>query len=189
MTTDRYDPLRAAWPGIDGADPLARLGALATLTVAGDPLPAPMPAIMTYLRDNNLWLPIKAAATSNNGAAALVDYNGDARITALDLVNDPAASRMLADLVAGALMKPDHVAALQALGTPIVPKWQAPVAKDGLGLSSVPGLPDLVAAGLLTVDDEYALLVANGTIDQAEADRYLALRAQQAERAQPGDAP
>jgi hypothetical protein len=42
--------------------------------------PVPVTQVMTYLRENGLWLPIKAAAAgTSQGAETAVDFNDDLR--------------------------------------------------------------------------------------------------------------
>jgi hypothetical protein len=143
-----YDALIAKWSTLTGstAEKLAQLNAL---TVPGQQRAVPVLQVMTYLRTNNLWLPIKAAVATSAGAAAAVDYNSDPRVETID-VTLPIVQSMLADLVAHNLLSAQNVADINALAATTIPWWQATVAQGGGGLSSPVTSPDLVAAGNLT---------------------------------------
>jgi hypothetical protein len=141
-----YDPLIAKWPSLTGTTQ-QKLDALNALIVAGPPRAVPVLQVMTYLRTNNLWLPIKAAVSASPGAAAAVDYNSDPRVETID-VTLPIVQAMLADLVAHNLLSAQNVADINAMGTTAIPWWQATVAQGGAGLLGPVGTSDLAAAGL-----------------------------------------
>lgn len=135
-----YDALVAKWATLSGTT-AQKLAAVNTATVAGATAPVSVLTVMTYLRTNNLWMPIKAAQASSPGAAAAVDYNSDPRVQTLDF-SLPIVQAMLADLVTHALLTQAQSDALVALGVPQIPWWQA---------NGYPGpftLNDSTAAGL-----------------------------------------
>jgi hypothetical protein len=137
-----YDALVAQWPSLTGTT-AQKLTAINAMTVAGPYAPSPVLDVMTYLRSNNLWMPIKAAVATSAGAAAAVDYNSDPRVETLDATL-PASQGMLADLVAHALLTQAQALAIVALGVPQLPWWQ-----DN-GYTGPFTAPDLLAAGGLT---------------------------------------
>jgi hypothetical protein len=126
-------------------DPLARgyaamtdVAAAADLNTAyrpGPNVPADILTVMTWLRSNGLWLPIKAAAAAgtSQGAIAAVDYNSDPRTRTIDF-SLAAVQAMIADLVSHSLLTSAQATALAALGTPNITRavelgWSpAPVA-------------------------------------------------------------
>lgn len=83
----------------------------------GPSVPAPLSSILDYLRTNNLWLAIKAAAAAsppNEGAVAAADLFGDVHTTAIDLTL-PAAQTLMTALVSGGLLTSAEVTALTAI--------------------------------------------------------------------------
>lgn len=156
-----YDALIAAWNGatqppagvtgaaLTGLTTAQKLAAVNGWTVVGPNVPIPVLQVMTYLRTNNLWMAIKAATATSNGAAAAVDYNSDPRVQTLD-VSLAIVQGMLADLVTHTLLTQAQSDAIKAMGSPLLPWWQASVAAGGGGLSGPVSNPDLVAAGGLT---------------------------------------
>lgn len=143
-----YDAMVAKWATLSG-DTAAKLAALNAMTVPASNIPVPVLQVMTYLRTNNLWMAIKAAIATSPGAAAAVDYNSDPRVQTLD-VSLPIVQGMLADLVAHNLLTQTQSNEIIAMGAPLLPWWQAPVAAGGGGLSGPVSAADLAAAGNLT---------------------------------------
>jgi hypothetical protein len=142
-----YDALIAKWATLSGTTQ-AKLAAINALTVPGPSQPIPVLQVMTYLRTNNLWLPIKAAVATSAGAAAAVDYNSDPRVQTLD-VSLPIVLGMLADLVTNKLLAQSQSDAIKAMGTPLVPWITTTVANGGGGLSGPVSQPDLDKNGLV----------------------------------------
>jgi hypothetical protein len=145
-----YDALIAKWATLTGTTD-QKIAAVNALTVAGPRKPVQIADVMTYLRSNALWLPIKAAAAAGTsaGAEAAVDLNSDMRMQTIDF-DLPIVAGMLADLVSKALLTQAQSDALNALANTTIPWWQATVAQGGCGLSSPVGANDLAAAGGLT---------------------------------------
>jgi hypothetical protein len=143
-----YDALISKWGTLSGSTQ-QKLAAINALTVPAPNAPVPIAQVMSYLRENGLWLPIKAAAAAgtSQGAMAALDLNQDLRQTSIDF-SLPLVGAMLADLVSHGLLTSGQSAALTAMGTPPVLWWQAPVAQGGGGLSSSVSQDDLTAAGL-----------------------------------------
>ena len=143
-----YDALTAKWVTIGGTADQA-LAAINALTVASPNRPVSISQVMAYLRENGLWLPIKAAAAAGTsiGAMAALDLNQDLRQTTIDF-SLPLVVTMLADLVSHDLLTKEQSDALVAMGMPQVPWWQAPVSEGGGGLSSPVSVYDLAAAGV-----------------------------------------
>ena len=73
-----YDALIAKWPTVQGADTAAKLAALNAETVSGPRKTVPIGDVVTYLRTNALWLPIKAAQATSVGAAPIFSRIGRA---------------------------------------------------------------------------------------------------------------
>lgn len=121
-----YTALQAKWPSLSADTTENKLVALNNLT-APRPAPAPIASVMTYLRSNGLWLGIKAAsvgAVPSLGAQAAVDLNADLRMETIDF-GLPIVQAMLADLVTHGLLTQEQAAALNALGTEVIPWWQS----------------------------------------------------------------
>jgi len=137
-----YDALVTQWAALTGTTD-QKLSAINALTVAGTSAPIPLIAVMTYLRTNNLWMPIKAAVATSAGAAAAVDYNSDMRVTSLD-ASLPIVQAMIADLVGHSLLTTAQALSLVALGIPQLPWWQAN------GYTGPFSASDLLAAGGIT---------------------------------------
>ncbi|HEY8837232.1 MAG TPA: hypothetical protein VIO16_06020 [Dehalococcoidia bacterium] len=137
-----YDALVAKWATLTGTTQ-ARLDAVNALTIPGPNVPVPVLQVMTYLRENNLWMAIKAATATSAGAAAAVDYNSDPRVQTLD-VSLAIVQGMLADLVTHGLLSQAQSDAIVAMGAPPVLWWQAN------GYTGPFSAPDLQAAGGLT---------------------------------------
>jgi len=140
-----YDALKTKWATLTSTTTDAKLAEINALTVQGPSRPVPIADVMTYLRSNNLWLPIKASAAGGTsvGAAAAVDLNSDLRMQTIDMTL-PLVSTMLADLVTHTLLTQDQANTLVAMGTPQIPWWQAN------GYTSPFNANDLEAAGGLT---------------------------------------
>lgn len=119
-----YDALIAKWSTATSGTTQQKLDAINALTVPGPNAPVPVLQVMTYLRTNNLWMAIKAAVTTSQGAAAAVDYNSDPRVQTLD-VSLAIVQGMLADLVTHSLLSQAQSDAIVAMGTPPIPWWQA----------------------------------------------------------------
>jgi hypothetical protein len=134
-----YDALKAKWSTLAGTTE-EKLVAINALTVDGPSQPIPVLTVMTYLRSNNLWMPIKAAQATSQGAAAAVDYNSDPRVQTLD-VSLPAVQGMILDLVSHSLLTQEQVLALVALGVPKLTWWKT------AGYTSPISADDLAAAG------------------------------------------
>jgi hypothetical protein len=117
---------------------LVKLDAINTLTVAGKPAPASISVVVNWLRENGLWLPIKAAVGTSAGAAAAVDLNDDVREQIIDF-SLARTQAMVADLVTNNLLSAAQAVQLAALGTPNIPWWQS------AGYSSPIGTGDLEA--------------------------------------------
>jgi hypothetical protein len=138
----RYDALAALWATLTGTT-AQKLAAANAMTVAGPSQSVPVLQVMTYLRTNNLWLPIKAAAATSSGAAAALDYNSDPRVQNID-VTLPIVQAMLADLVSHGLLTQAQSDAIVAMSATTIPWWQAN------GYTSPFTLDDLAAAGGLS---------------------------------------
>lgn len=143
-----YDALVAKWATLTGTT-AQKLATVNVLTVTGPTRPVSIVDVMAYLRQNNLWMPIKAATAISPGAAAAVDLSTDLRATTIDFTL-PVVAGMLADLVAHALLTQAQSNALTAMSNTTIPWWQATVAQGGGGLSSPVSQSDLSAAGGLT---------------------------------------
>jgi hypothetical protein len=120
------DAWRETWIGIF-VDPavVAKCEQLNAVMIPGAPVPdVPIAAVMEYLRTNGLWLPIKAAVATSQGAGAAVDLNDDLRAQTINF-SLPAVTAMAADLVSHGLLTNAQVAAMAALGTPSLPWWQS----------------------------------------------------------------
>jgi hypothetical protein len=137
-----YDALVALWPTLTGSVQ-EKLDAANRATVAGPDRGVPIAEVMTYLRSNNLWLPIKqaAAAGSSVGAAAAVDLNADMRINTIDF-NLPIVGGMLADMVGHKLLTQAQSDALVAMKAATI-LW-----RDAHGYPEL-SLNDVAAAGLV----------------------------------------
>jgi hypothetical protein len=142
-----YDALIAKWATLSGTTQ-AKLAAINALTVPGPSQPIPLLQVMTYLRTNNLWMVIKAAAATSPGAAAAVDYNSDPRVQTLD-VSLPIVQQMLTDLVTHSLLSQPQSDAIKAMGAPPAPWITASVANGGGGLTGPVSQPDLDKNGLV----------------------------------------
>lgn len=120
------DAWRAAWIDIfEDAAVVAKCEKLNAMTVTGDPLAeVPIEAVMGYLRANGLWLPIKAAQATSQGAAAAVDLNDDLRARTINF-SLPVVKAMVADLIGHGLLRSEHLAAMTMLEVPEVPWWQS----------------------------------------------------------------
>lgn len=145
-----YDALISKWGTLSGTTQ-QKLAAINALTVAAPNAPVPISAVMAYLRENNLWLSIKAAAAagSSQGAVAALDLNQDLRQTTIDF-SLTLVGLMLADLVSHGLLSQAQSDALASMGTPQIPWWSTPVDHGGGGLSSKVSVDDLQAAGGLS---------------------------------------
>lgn len=152
MSETHYAALTAKWatlPAVTtGADVTANLATLDALTLNGSSQPVAIIEAVTYLREQNAWLAIKAASADNAAAAAAVDLNDDVRATMIDF-SLPGVKAMLAALVSANLLSDDQSAALTAMGVATVPWWETPVANGGGGLSSPVNVHDLIAAGII----------------------------------------
>lgn len=87
-------------PAYNGMTDAQIVAALNAATTAGGVL-AKVSDILAYLRLNNLWLPIKVAATAtppNMGAVAAVDIFQDVHTPAIDM-SSSAAQTLMTDLV------------------------------------------------------------------------------------------
>lgn len=122
---------------------IAKLDQVNALTVAGSRQMVPIAAVMGYLRANNLWLPIRAAQASSEGAAAAVDYNTDPRTVSIDF-DLPIVQLMLDDLVAHDLLSTEQRAELDAMASSQLPWWQ------NAGFTSPIGTGDLEAVMVQT---------------------------------------
>ena len=136
-----YDALKAQWPNTAGADAASKLVTLNAMTVAGPDRPVLIADVMTYLRENNLWLPIKAQAGTLPAAAAAVDIAEDLRMQSIDF-NLPIVGAMLNALVAATLLSQDQANTLTAMKATTLPWWQAN------GYEQPIGTADLTLAGL-----------------------------------------
>ena len=141
-----YDQLVAKWSSLSGGTTDEKLAEINALTIAGRARPVRVVEVMTYLRQNNLWLTIKAAVDTSPGAAAAVDYNSDPRVQTID-VTLPIVQAMLADLVGRGLLTQGQADVITAMATPQVPWWGEPVSRGGGGLNAPVALSDLVQAG------------------------------------------
>jgi hypothetical protein len=104
---------KPAYSGMSDDQIVAQLNA----PIAGPGVGTPISAILAYLRQNNLWLSIKANAAStapNVGALAAVDLFNDPHTASINLTS-PAAQALLADLVTGGLLTQAQANALTAL--------------------------------------------------------------------------
>lgn len=130
-------------------------------TITGPNQPVPVLTIATWLREQGLWLPIKAAAAagSSQGAVAAIDYNEDPRTDTLDF-SLAAVQAMLADLVSHNLLTQAQSNALVAMGTPQVPWVTAesgadlvgPVTNADVSLSGLDGSAWEIVIGTPTID-------------------------------------
>lgn len=135
-----YDALAAKWATLSGSAE-EKLDAINALAVAGADQLVTIIDIMTYLRSNNLWLPIKSAAGTNAAAAAVVDIEEDLRATTIDF-NLPIVKTLLGLLVSSSLLSQKNADDLAAMKVTTLPWWQA---------NGYPGpfnSNDLIAAGL-----------------------------------------
>lgn len=135
-----YDALVEKWATLEGTAHDKLVAVNAATEAAADRL-VPIAEVMTYLRSNALWLPIKAAAGSNPAAAACVDLAEDLRAQEIDF-SLTIAQQVLGGLVQSGLLSADQADHLQAMKNVFVPWWQA---------HNYPGLfneSDLIAAGL-----------------------------------------
>lgn len=138
-----YDALITEWskPEYSGMTRDQKLAAINAKTVAGPDRLVQISDVMSYLRENGLWLPIKAAQASNVGAAAAVDLNGDSRAVTIDF-SKPIVGQMLALLVSGNLLSQAQSDAITAMKNTTMPWWQAN------GYTSDFNVNDVVAGGL-----------------------------------------
>lgn len=147
-----YDALIAKWatlPAVTtGADVTANLATLNAMTVPGTTQPVAIIDAVTYLREQNAWLAIKAAAPTNPAAEAAVDLNDDIRATTVDF-SLPGVRAMIDALVTSGYLTTAQSAALIAMGATAVPWWEASIADTGAALSSPINVHDLIAAGVI----------------------------------------
>lgn len=137
-----YDALIAEWANLSGTTE-EKLAAVNAMTVAGSDQLVSIADVMSYLRENGLWLPIKAAAGSNQAAAAAVDIAGDLRAQTIDF-NLPLVKMLLTALVASGLLTQANADALAAMKNTTQLWWQVK------GYSSPFSENDLIAAGGLS---------------------------------------
>lgn len=117
-----YTALISVWPTLTGTTVDEKLAQINAMTNPGPPRLVPIPAVMDYLRSNNLWLAIKISAakfaagdtTGSVGAAAAVDFNEDMRMETIDM-DLPIVGSMLSDLVAKNLLTQDQADAIHGL--------------------------------------------------------------------------
>lgn len=110
------DPAKLGYAGMTSVQAAATINAA---IIDAPALHVSIPLVMTYLRLNNLWLPIKAAAAQGVVAAiAAVDLNQDLRITTIDFTA-PIVVQMLTALqqTTPALLSAQNAADLTAMGT------------------------------------------------------------------------
>lgn len=138
-----YDALIAKWATLSGTT-AGKLAAINALTVPGTPQLVPVWKVVTYLRENGLWLCIKASTAP--GAQTAVDYNADQRVENID-VTLPATQAMLANLIENSLVSAEQAAAITAMAQTSLPWWSTPIDHGGGGLSSPVTEADLVNAG------------------------------------------
>lgn len=147
-----YAPLVEAWAAMpeptDGAQLIAALDDINGRTVVGGSHLVAIKDAVTYLREHNIWLAIKAGAAAGHPAcAAAVDLNEDLRAETFD-VGTSLVQGMLTLLVADNIITDEHRQALIAMGHDAVPWWQS------VGLTSPVSVHDLIGAALIT--EEFA---------------------------------
>lgn len=144
-----YDALVAKWATLQGSDD-ERVAAINGEIVKTGRAAVPISGVMTRLRSEGVWLPIKAAAASGEsvGAAAAVDLNSDLRMQTIDF-DLPIVGQMLADLVQHSLLTQAQADALNAMGDVCDPWWMAN------GYASPITMSELEAAGLAPKPQEW----------------------------------